>query len=82
VTIGTAGAKAWAVEVLRLTRMPAGEIRAVLATDDPLVVHRVLELHGERLDERAAELRGRLRSLERFLVGTIGAVADEATIAR
>ena len=80
-TIGTAGSRDWAVEVLRLTEMPAGEIRAVLSTDDPLVVHRVLELHGERLDERVAELRGRLRSLERFLVGTIGAPADEATIA-
>jgi hypothetical protein len=31
--------------------MPVGEIRAVLTTDDPVVVRRHLELHQERLQE-------------------------------
>ena len=37
----------WAVGVLRSQDMPPGEIRAVLSTDDPDVVHRYLELHRE-----------------------------------
>ena len=47
----------WAVGVLRSQNMPPGEIRAVLSTDDPDVVHRYLELHGERLEERLADQR-------------------------
>ena len=31
--------------------MPVDEIRAVLTTDDPVVVRRHLELHQERLQE-------------------------------
>jgi hypothetical protein len=37
--------------ILRGQGMPPREIRAVLATDDPLIVRRLLELHRERLGE-------------------------------
>lgn len=38
--------------ILLRQRMPLGEIGAVLRTRDPEVVHRYLELHRERLEER------------------------------
>jgi hypothetical protein len=47
--------------------MPPEEIRAVLAAEDPVVVRRLLELHHERLEERTAEERRQLVSLERSL---------------
>ena len=53
--------------LLRRQGMPAEEIRAVLAAEDPVVVHRLLELHRERLEERTAEQRRQLVSLERSL---------------
>jgi hypothetical protein len=34
--------------------MPSHEIAAVAAADQPILVHRYLELHGERLTERLA----------------------------
>jgi hypothetical protein len=35
--------------------MPSHEIVAVVAADQPILVHRYLELHGERLTERLAD---------------------------
>jgi DNA-binding transcriptional MerR regulator len=48
--------------------MPLHEIRAVLRTDDPVVVRRYLELHRERLDEWVARQREDLRALERLVM--------------
>jgi DNA-binding transcriptional MerR regulator len=53
--------------LLRRQGMPPEEIRAVLAAEDPVVVRRLLELHHERLEERTAEERRQLVSLERSL---------------
>jgi hypothetical protein len=56
------GWPAWAACVLQDQGMPRDEIHAVLATDDPDLVRRYLELHRERLEERlAADLRALLR---------------------
>lgn len=41
--------------VLERCQMPAQEITWVLATDDPRVVHMLLELHAERLRDELAE---------------------------
>ena len=62
-------------KTLRRQGMPIEEIRVVLTADDPVVVHRYLELHRERLDERFAEQRRNLASLERSLAGMQGEVA-------
>jgi hypothetical protein len=43
--------------------MPSQEIAAVVAADQPILVHRYLELHGERLTERLA---GQLQILARL----------------
>lgn len=51
--------------------MPADEIRAVLAAEDPEVVRRYLELHRERLQERVANQRRTLVSVERSLTAAI-----------
>jgi len=51
-------------KLLRRQGMPPEEIRAVLAAEDPVVVHRLLELHRERLEERIAEQRRLLTRLE------------------
>jgi hypothetical protein len=52
------GWPAWAALLLRDLGMPRDEIHTVVATDDPELVRRYLELHGERLEERlAADLR-------------------------
>jgi len=47
--------------------MPSNEIRAVLTTDDPELVHRYLELHRERLEERLADQERTLAALARVL---------------
>jgi hypothetical protein len=49
--------------------MPSDEIRAVLRADDPLIVHRYLELHRERLAERLEADRSAVDLVERALVG-------------
>ena len=54
-------------EVLRRCQMPEDEIRWVLTADDPAVVHMVLELHRERLEEELAERRKALGELEAHL---------------
>jgi hypothetical protein len=66
VTAGAHTSMVWAVDTLSLSEMPAEGIRAVLSAEDPATVRRFLELHRERLDERVAEQRRRLASLERF----------------
>jgi hypothetical protein len=53
--------------VLRRQGMPAREIRAVLAANDPLVVRRLLELHRERLGEWLEEQERLVASIERSL---------------
>jgi hypothetical protein len=58
-----------AADVLRRCQMPEDEIRWVLSAEDPAVVHMILELHRERLEEELAERRKALRELE-------GRVAD------
>ena len=60
---------AWAADGLRQHDMPPDEIRAVLSADDPELVHRYIELHLERLEERLADQRLTLARLERLLVG-------------
>jgi hypothetical protein len=53
--------------VLQDQGMPPDEILVVLATDDPDLVRRYLELHRERLEERlAADLRT-LRRIKRSM---------------
>jgi hypothetical protein len=56
-----------AAEVLRRCQMPEIEIRWILTADDPAVVHMLLELHRERLEEELAERRKRLQELELVL---------------
>lgn len=56
--------------VLRSHEMPSDEIRAVLTTHDPEVVHRYMELHRERLEEWLADQRRPLAVLERLLAET------------
>jgi hypothetical protein len=51
--------------------MPTEEIRAVLSAEDPEIVHRYLELHRERLEERVAEQRRALESVEQILTRAI-----------
>lgn len=62
---------AWAVGTLHDHEMPADEIRAVLAAEDPEVVRRYLELHRERMQERVANQRRTLASVERSLTAAI-----------
>ena len=59
-----------AVRMLREHAMPRDEIRAVLSAEDPKIVRRYLELHRERLEERLAEQRRALASVERALTGS------------
>ena len=47
--------------------MPSQEIAAVVAADRPILVHRYLELHGERLRERLADQLQILARLEQTL---------------
>jgi len=53
-----------AADALRRCQMPEDEIRWVLTADDPAVVHMILELHRERLEEELAERRKALGELE------------------
>jgi hypothetical protein len=56
-----------AAEVLRWCRMPEVEIDWILTAEDPAVVHMILELHRERLEEELAEHRKALGELEAWL---------------
>ena len=53
-----------AADALRRCQMPEDEIRWVLTAHDPAVVHMILELHRERLEEELAERRKVLWELE------------------
>ena len=55
--------------ILRGQGMPPQEIRTLLVVDDPLAVHRVLELHRERLGEWLEEQLNLIATIERSLVG-------------
>ena len=56
-------------ELLRRCEMPEDEIRWVLTADDPAVVHMILELHRERLEEELTERRKALGELEARIAG-------------
>jgi hypothetical protein len=56
-----------AADVLRRCHMPEVEIGWVLTADDPAVVHMILELHRERLEEELAERRRALADVEALL---------------
>ena len=49
--------------------MPGPEIDEILRTNDPRLIHRYLELHRERLEERLAEQRATLAGIEALLIG-------------
>ena len=53
-----------APDVLRRCQMPPDEIRWALTAEDPWVVHMILELHRERLEEELAERRRALGEVE------------------
>jgi hypothetical protein len=59
--------RADAVGVLRRCQMPEVEIDWVLTAEDPAVVHMILELHRERLEEELAEHRKALGQIEAWL---------------
>jgi hypothetical protein len=61
------GPNSKAARALLRQDMPLGEVRAVLETADPAVVHRYLELHRERLEEQIADRRRVLDAVERML---------------
>jgi hypothetical protein len=77
--IGT-DVRAGAADVLRCCQMPEDEIRWVLSADDPAVVHMILELHRERLEEELAERRKPLGEIEARL--TEQAISDPAAHSR
>jgi len=62
---------AWAARALRRQEMPSEEISAILGAGDPDLVHRYMELHRERLEERLADQLRTLVSLERLLAQTV-----------
>jgi hypothetical protein len=59
-----------AAELLRRCQMPEDEIRWVLSAADPMVVHMILELHRERLEEELAERGKALGVVETSLTAT------------
>ncbi len=56
--------------VLRDSGMPPDEIRAVVTTAEPEIVHRYVELHLERLEEWLASQRRSLGAIERLLASS------------
>jgi DNA-binding transcriptional MerR regulator len=59
--------QAEAVRILRSVDMPIGDIRELLATDDPDAVMKQLALHRERLEARLADQARMLRFLQRLI---------------
>jgi hypothetical protein len=53
----------------------------VLETDDPEQIHRLLELHGERLQERLVEQLRALARVERLLTAAPDDVPASASAA-
>jgi hypothetical protein len=72
--------RADAAEMLRRCQMPPDEIRWVLTANDSAVVHMILELHRERLEEELAERRKALGEIEAWL--TKRAISDPAAHSR
>ena len=68
---GGGHAIAWVARVLWDHGMPSDEVRAVLEADDPVLVHRHLELHRERLAEKLADQQQALVRLDRLLSDAI-----------
>jgi hypothetical protein len=66
------GVRAEATKLLRRCQMPPDEIRWVLTAEDPAVVHMILELHRERLEEELVERRKALGELEMRLTEWAG----------
>jgi len=60
-----------AIEVLRDLDMPPDEVDAVVAADQPVIVHRYMELHRERLEERLADQVRTLERVKRILTPAI-----------
>ena len=56
-----------AAALLRESRMPADEIRTIVTTAEPELVHRYLDLHLERLEEWLLDQRRTLASVEELL---------------
>lgn len=56
-----------AAALLRGSGMPVDEIRAIVTTAEPELVHRYVELHLERLEEWLAAQRRTLASVEALL---------------
>jgi hypothetical protein len=56
-----------AAALLRESRMPAEEIRTIVTTAEPELVHRYIALHLERLEEWLLEQRRTLASVEEML---------------
>ncbi len=56
-----------AEDVLRRCQMPPDEIGWILHADDPAIVHMIVELHIERLEEELTERRRALAELEAVL---------------
>ncbi len=67
-----------AAEVLGGCQMPEDEIRWVLTAGDSAVVHMILELHRERLEEELGERRKALREVEGWLSSRGLAPADSS----
>ena len=59
--------RAEAVRILRSVEMPLDEIRSILETDDPELVHKQLVVHRERLAERLAVQERTLAYLESLI---------------
>lgn len=65
--------KATVANVLRAQGMPFEEVREILIAD-PVTITRHLELHGERLEEFAAEQRAALERVRWLLLESYDAI--------
>ena len=72
--------RAEAVRILRSVDMPLDEIRMVLETDDPELVHKQLVVHRERLAERLAAQERTLAYLEALIQREDGVMPYEVEI--
>ena len=62
----------WAAYALRAQGMQQGEVHSLLAADDPRLIRRHLDLHRERLEERFADHREIVNSIEGLLLEAAG----------
>ena len=69
-----------AAALLRETRMPEDEIRTIVTTADAELVHRLVELHLERLEEWLLEQRRTLASAEELLTSGIGSAVRAGAV--